>query len=313
MKFIELKKSIVSAPPKPCYFVTGDDPFVVKSAVKMLTAFCGSFSELNYSQFEKGATGSDILSALLAPPMLADYRVVRVNDFSGETAFLKDYLKNPNPTTILVLVGALNSSMNAIISQVEVVDCNRLDASYLVGYVQKRASAYGVSLDNAAASMLVDYCSRDMNRITNELAKLVDYSTGTITDSDVENLVTPDLDFKIFELSEAIALKKSDRAITLLNVLLADNGAMSVLGLLFNHFRRLLFVALNPQSETLAADLKVKDYAVTVAKRQASRFSVRGLKAIFDKLCALDAAIKGGTVVDKTGITTFVCQTLIAG
>ena len=81
--------------------------------------------------------------------------------------------------------------------------------------------------------------------------------------------------------------------------------------MLFNHFRRLLFVSLNPSSDTLASDLKVKEYAVKMAVKQAKAFTPRRLKAVFDNLNALDCDVKAGRMIDKTALITFVCETVL--
>lgn len=315
MKFVELKKSIASNPPKPCYMVSGDDSFVVKSAVNILLSLTGSFKELNYSSFSKDASVSEIVAALLAPPMLADYRVVTVNDFTGDLKQLKSYLDNPSPASVLVFVGAITPNFNAIMNKIEVVDCNRLDAVWLSNWVRKKAATEGAEISPDGAKLLVEFCNRDMNRLTNELSKLIVYADGEeITPDTVVSLVSPELEFKVYELSEAIAEKNRDKAIELTDLMLSDNNSpVSLLSMLFNHFRRLLFVSLNPTSDTLASDLKVKEYAVKIALRQASRFSPKRLKNIFDKLCLFDKDIKAGYISDRNALLTFVCETLTVG
>lgn len=315
LKFVELKKSLAANPPKPCYMVSGDDSFVVKSAVNILLSLTGSFKELNYSSFGKDASVSEIVAALLAPPMLADYRIVTVNDFTGDLKQLKSYLDKPSPTSVLVFVGSITQNFNAIMNRIEVIDCNRLDAVWLSSWVRKKAATEGAEISSDGAKLLVEFCNRDMNRLTNELSKLIVYADGEeITPDTVVSLVSPELEFKVYELSEAIADKNRDKAIELTDLMLADNNSpVSLLSMLFNHFRRLLFVSLNPTSDTLASDLKVKEYAVKIALRQASRFSPKRLKSIFDKLCLFDKDIKAGYISDRNALLTFVCETLTVG
>jgi len=271
--------------------------------------------DLNVTVFSKDTDCSEIVAALLAPPMLADYRVVVVNDYAGELSKIKDYLANPNPTSVLVFSGALTPNFNAIVKIIELVDCNKLDAAYLSGWVVKKAASERATVTREAAETLVEYCNRDMNVISNELRKLTDYADGDVVDAEtVRAMVTPEPDFKVYELSEAIANKNREKAVKLTETLLGENNsAISLIAMLFAHFRRLLFVSLNPASDTLASDLKVKEYAVKMAVRQAARFTPRRLKAIFDRLNEMDAAVKSGLCVDKTALMTFVCETVTMG
>ncbi len=314
MKFTELKKNLMTAPPKSCYILTGDDSFVVKSAVNMFSVFSGEFRDLNFTYFNKDASISEVIAALLTPPMFSEYRVVCVNDYTGDLKQIKEYLKNPSSTSVLLFTGALTPNFNGIIPLCEIVDCNRLEKSYLEGWVVRKAASQKISVSQKAASLLVEYCNRDMNSVYNELVKLMDYAEGAIDESDVKELVSPQIEYKVFELSEAIAEKNADKAVELVNLMLAENNSsVSLMGMLFNHFRRLLFVSLNPKSDTLSSDLKVKEYAVKVALRQAAKFSPRRLKAVFDRLNSLDAGVKAGKISDKNALMEFVCETVTVG
>lgn len=304
----------MTAPPKSCYILTGDDSFVVKSAVNMFSVFTGEFRDLNFTFFGKDASISEVIAALLTPPMFSEYRVVCVNDYTGDLKQIKEYLKNPSSTSVLLFTGALTPNFNGIIPLCEIVDCNRLEKSYLEGWVVRKAASQKISVSQKAASLLVEYCNRDMNSVYNELVKLMDYAEGAIDESDVKELVSPQIEYKVFELSEAIAEKNADKAVELVNLMLAENNsAVSLMGMLFNHFRRLLFVSLNPKSDTLSSDLKVKEYAVKVALRQAAKFSPRRLKAVFDRLNSLDAGVKAGKISDKNALMEFVCETVTVG
>ena len=304
----------MTAPPKSCYILTGDDSFVVKSAVNMFSVFTGEFRDLNFTFFGKDASISEVIAALLTPPMFSEYRVVCVNDYTGDLKQIKEYLKNPSSTSVLLFTGALTPNFNGIIPLCEIVDCNRLEKSYLEGWVVRKAASQKISVSQKAASLLVEYCNRDMNSVYNELVKLMDYAEGAIDESDVKELVSPQIEYKVFELSEAIAEKNADKAVELVNLMLAENNsAVSLMGMLFNHFRRLLFVSLNPKSDTLSSDLKVKEYAVKVALRQAAKFSPRRLKAVFDRLNSLDVSVKAGKISDKNALMEFVCETVTVG
>ena len=304
----------MTAPPKSCYILTGDDSFFVKSAVNMFSVFSGEFRDLNFTYFNKDASISEVIAALLTPPMFSEYRVVCVNDYTGDLKQIKEYLKNPSSTSVLLFTGALTPNFNGIIPLCEIVDCNRLEKSYLEGWVVRKAASQKISVSQKAASLLVEYCNRDMNSVYNELVKLMDYAEGAIDESDVKELVSPQIEYKVFELSEAIAEKNADKAVELVNLMLAENNSsVSLMGMLFNHFRRLLFVSLNPKSDTLSSDLKVKEYAVKVALRQAAKFSPRRLKAVFDRLNSLDAGVKAGKISDKNALMEFVCETVTVG
>ncbi len=314
MKFVELGRHLSAGQLKSAYFVTGDDPFIVHSAIKLFTSLVGQMRELNYIEYSVGASASQIIASLGTPPMLADYRITRVDGYVGELGWLKNYLDNPVDSSVLIFTGNITPNFTSLIPRIEIVDCNRLDGAYLTTWIQKKTISFGHSIESAAASLLAEYCNRDMSRITGELNKLVDYAgEQTIVVDDVKKMVSPDIEVKVFALGEEIATKNANKAIVILEALLGENNSPTMLlGILFNHFRRLLFVSMNPNSDTLASDLKVKsEYAVKMALKQAKSFSPRRLKAIFDKLCVLDADVKAGKILDRNALISFVCETIL--
>ena len=315
VKFLDLKKHIIERKLKPCYLVTGDDAFMMKKATEMFAKLAGNYSDLNVTRYKNDASLTEVVSSLNSLPFLADYRIVFLENYIAKLDLIKDYLESPNPTSILVIVGSVTSNLSPIIAKIETVDCNRLDEVYLTNWVGGKINKGGCETTREAAALIVNYCNRDMNRISSEVDKLVSYCNGkTVTAEIVDALVSPDLEFKVFELGEAIANKKNDSAIKLIDKMLQDNNApVMVFGLIFQHFRRLLYISLNPQSDTLASDLKVKEYAVKMAMKQATKYSPKRLKTIVDKLNALDTTIKGNSTYAKTAITTFVCETVLIG
>lgn len=315
MKFIDLQQHIKDGRLKSSYLITGDDAFVVKSAVDKFRVLAGSLPELNYTVYEKDFSVEDVLATLYTPPMLSDYRIVRINDYADEREELTKYINSPNPSTVLLFVGELTSAFKKLTGMVEVVDCNKLDKAFIVNWIRMKARSERASIDEAAAEMLAEYCNRDMSKVVAELQKLMSYSCGEpITQATVKLLVQPELEYKVFELSEAIAERSAEKAMPVLETLLGGGVApIMLLGMLYSHFRRMLYVSLNPQSDTLAGELGVKEYAVKVAARQAKKYSPRRLKAICERLYAFDAGIKSGAVTDKNALTVFVCDTLLRG
>ena len=315
MKFLELKNHLMERKLLPCYLLIGDDSFVIKKAEQMFISLCGGFSQLNFTRFNSNAPLSEVVSALNSMPMLADFRVVIVEDYTAKLDEIKKYLENPSPTSVLVFVGSLTANFSPIAKQIETVDCARLDANYLMNWAGGKVTKAGCPTTKDAMTKLVNYCNRDMNRLNAETDKLIAYAGQTvITEDIVDKLVAPDLEFKVFELSDAIASKNAEKAITLAHKMLEDNGAHGkVFGLIYNHFRRLLHISLNLDYDGLTTDLKVHEFVIKNAKRQVTKFSVKRLKAIVDKLDDIDLILKSNSSCAKTVLIAFVSETVLVG
>ena len=108
----------------------------------------------------------------------------------------------------------------------------------------------------------------------------------------IENVVTKATEFTVFELTEALGKKDSDKALELVSLMEKDNATLS---LITNHFRRLFFIAISDSTNAeLASLLGVKEYAIIKARDQIKNFSKMQLKKIYALLEKVDYFIKSG-------------------
>ena len=312
MRFDELKNHLSGGDLFPCYYVAGEDAYLVKLALERFFALV-EIKELNVSVFEGNLSVVDVVNAAETLPAFGSLRVV-----VAPAKIAKDlgaYLKNPCKSSIIVLVGDAKESkdggkgVSGIPKEIHTLDCNRLPDNLLSAYVlAKLKKANGVIAPNALG-LLIEYCSRYLGRIMLELDKLISFKAGAqITEEDVKLMVAADLEYKVFELSDAVVRRDSARALRILNDMLQEGAGASakIFGLMYGHFRRLLYTAVSPSDGGLSDKLGVKDYAISVARRQAGGFTKAKLKAILDRLHEADANIKSGRMADKQALTDFI-------
>lgn len=309
MKFSELKRHITQAMAQkkfsPCYLAAGDDAYLVAKAEELFLAAI-EVKELNVSVIPDSAGKEDLYGALNTLPFMSEYRLLILD--AKRYNELKDYLKNPQPCVIVLLKGGPALSM----AGTELVDCSRLTATELTRSCVYECEKNGVTIYADAAELLAEYCGRFMGRVKNELYKLMDCGQSVITAETVKTLVQPEAEYKVFELTDAIVKKDGFKALSILDDMLSEGygAAPKVFGLLYSHFRRLFAAALSPDDQNLKDYLDVKEFAVTMAARQAKMFSKLKLKRITDSLHKLDFNIKTGKINDKQGLQTFVLEAL---
>jgi DNA polymerase III delta subunit len=115
-----------------------------------------------------------------------------------------------------------------------------------------------------------------------------------IAQETVRALVHADVSYKVYELSEALACRDYARALLVLQTCLQQGEEqIMLLGLLYAHFRRMLCVTLAPQSD-LVQTLGIKEYAVTVLRRQSKAFGARELRRIVGVFWRIDADFRAG-------------------
>lgn len=155
-----------------------------------------------------------------------------------------------------------------------------------------------------------------MARITSELEKLIAYvfDTKVLTQDIVEQNVTQDREFQVFQLAEFIAKGDAESANKLVDSIMTKAGmGFTILSPLYNNYRRALYVAVNKDKtpSELANLLAVKEYAIKMLKNQIAVFSTKQLKEIVDMLADYDKKIKLGEMKENIAIKTIVFNILI--
>lgn len=314
MLFSELKKHIKTEKSAPAYLITGEDSFLVLSAVNQFKALSGDMADFNLSELNSPESASVIREACEILPLAADKRVVTVSGCKADLTPLLKYFENPCPTTVLVFISPKpENNLSKIMSKLTIVDCSKLDRQTIINWIAHKTKEYSSSITEGGAKLLIDYCGGDMAKISSELSKLCSYRyDGVITEEDVAELTSPTLDFKIYELSEAVATKQPHKtAVMLKNLLNGGEAPIALLGLLYAHFRRLLYVAITPPYDRMAADLGVRnDYVIKKAREQASRLTPVKIKRICDDLQRADYDVKSGKINDKVALELTVLRAL---
>lgn len=310
MKFEELKGHISKGNLRSAYIIMGDDDYLIDAAKKMFLSLITN-PEFNHTVIDAERADSTV-NALNVYPFMSEYGIVEIS-YDKEIRGLKRYLENPNPKSILLLtVSKLEKHHKDILSYCEIIDCNRLSENTLVKWVKNKVNVLGSAITEEAAAMLVNYCNRLMTRIFRETEKLATYAYGkTIETTDIEALVTPDTEVKIFQLGDAVAKKNGALALEIYRELNNTNDNTVIFGALYSHFRKLLYCALSPNEDKTAA-LGLKDYALKIMSNRSRDFGAVRLKKIVDGFHELDFGMKNGTYTDKAVLEGYLMKILIS-
>ena len=316
MKFVELKKSLENL--KPVYLISGNDRFLCYNALEQISNACNlSMSEMNRVELFS-CSADDIVTSANIYPFIDQKRLVVVRDFgpkanaSKELQTISAYLDNPMPTTVLVFLNLDDDSFfKTIKSKLTYVDCNKLDQNAVANYIGKIFAKNNIICDANAVNLMALYCNYNMQRITGEIEKLICYfgeKGGKLDTQTVEDMVVQEKEYQIYSLAEYIARNDKQRAVDLVDSMIAKSG-FGMLGHLYNNYRRALYIAVSKKTDdVLAKELGIKEFAVKMMRNQIAVFSPRKLKQIVDKLAILDADIKQGYIKEEVGIKKVVLE-----
>lgn len=323
MKFEDLKKSLLEKV-NYAYFLHGIDEYLLSSAYQLILKYSKlEFEDLNLIQFKEGIIDcSQVVRALETMPVFCDKKVVyldlRMSKLSDikNSKDLNEYLDSPNSSSVLIVNVGSNSTIKCFDEKKMIsVDCDRLPFNIVALKIKQIAEKAGKTIDSNSIKLLNDFSLGDLAKIIVELNKLIGYvgDKNAITESDIKELVTPSIEYQVFELTDALSKKNSKRVFDIINDMKSKKDEFKTLpSLIFSHFRRLFMVALNQdksQSE-LAQMLGVKEYAVKMTQMQVKLFSKSQLKKI-NELCAkVDFDLKQSNISIDNAVSEIILNVL---
>ena len=303
MKFEELKNNLKSKI-EPAYLLMGVDEFLLSSAYNLIVKYSGmQMEDLNLIKFGEGIIDmKDAVRALNTLPVFCDKKIVyldirmsKLNELKN-IKDLQEYLECPNMSSVLI-VNLGSNDIKFIDKNIESIDCNRLGINIVSLKIKQIANMSNKNISEETIKLLYDYTLGDLAKITVELNKLISYvgDKDSIEISDIKELVTPSLEYQVFELTDALAKKNSIRVYQIISDMKAKKDEFRTLpAIIFSHFRRLFMVALNQDKNRMELSklLGVKEYAVKMSMQQAGLFSKSQLKKINELLSQVDFELK---------------------
>lgn len=324
MKFTELKKHLTTEI-KNCYSLYGDDAFLCENSIELIEKKL--FGDIIRNNINKQVFSTENIDAvkfidtLNTMPFFAEKKLVILKEYDSKknseiVSHLQNYLKAPNPSTTLVIYRLYESENLNFKQNIENVDCNRLETIYLNAFIKQKLAKLSTptTITEEAINLLIDYTNGYLSKINLELDKLVPYTNGNITTSAIEQIVSKDLEYSIYELTDSLANGKFEKAQQIKQSLLSNKKTSgSVLSLVQNFFRRLFYATIsNGTNKEIADQLKVKEFAILKAKPLAKKFGAKNLKTIMELCADLDFKTKTSqiTVENATELLILTIQNM---
>ena len=175
--------------------------------------------------------------------------------------------------------------------------------------------AYKVNISDANLRYFIECCGTNMQELINEIRKLIEYAgeNGTIQKEDIDSLCIKKLESVIFDLTDSLGKKETDKALQVLkNLIYAKEPIQKILITLYNHFKKLYLTKLAVKyNKDIITTLKLKPnqtFLVNKYKTQARYFEEKDLKAILQKLRDLDYQYKIGLIDLQVGLESILCR-----
>ncbi|MDW7690604.1 DNA polymerase III subunit delta [Flammeovirgaceae bacterium SG7u.111] len=301
----------------PLYFMHGDEPFYIDQLADYVEENALKESEKGFNLtvvYGKDVKLVQVVDSARRFPMMAQRQVVvvkeaqEIQDFGKKDAqaHLVDYAKNPVPSTILVFcykhkkLDGRSELSKVLGKHAVVVETKKLYENQLAGWVTQHCKDIGHGITDKAALMLAEFIGNDLNRIANEVEKLlVNYnSTVEINEDMVIKHVGISKEYNVFELQSALALKKVFKVNQIIKYFQSnpkDNPVIPVVSMLYSYFSKILLLHHNRTMERdqLARLLKVNPYFLKEYQQAAQNYPLSKTMNIIHFLHKADLQTKG--------------------
>jgi DNA polymerase-3 subunit delta len=209
----------------PVYFFFGEDDFLKDARTRELieAAVDPSTRDFNLELRRGNELDAETLDALLStPPMLAERRVVVVRDVDklkkDARALLMRYLEHPATDLVLVLVAPSGAKADKPLAERSTaVEFALLTGDRLPKWVAHHAeTVLGRPITTDAASLLVEAVGADLAQLAVELEKLASFTTDTIDEHAVSEVVGVRRAESLGMFLDAVGAKDAAAALALL-------------------------------------------------------------------------------------------------
>ena len=326
MKYTELKNYIQEG---GCgaFLLQGDDAYFLTHAEEMIKGAYLTMPELNFASFEgdslKGAQTEKLVNALSAFPFMAEKRVVKVAEYYPSEADFERYLKplfaDFPPTAVLIIVNTQGKKGAADLkrkSGITYVDCNRADEEQVARWIYVTLKRGGVQADSSLCVTLARWCLCNMSRVSLEVKKILIYKggSGRLSAEEAEELVYKDADYRIYEMTNAVAAKNYARFVQAAQELTSRGmDEMSVLNSLFSYLRNIVTAATYRGSDAeLSKILGMKEYGVKRSREQARAMGVERARTLARNIYAAIADVKCGLLTPDSAYKMVCSQIFFA-
>lgn len=257
--FEPLRTSIRNRNFSPVYVIHGEEGFFID----MLVSDFENILPEDEKEFNLNVLYAPRIDLAQVPeichriPMFSDFQVVILKEAQAVRAtdlnVLVKYVSNPSPSTIFVVAGRGDKLKGDFMSaakksdHVTIFEPKKLYDSDMPAYIINFVKERGLSIDDKALNMLVEYIGSDLSRLYNEIGKLTEIlgKGAMVTPEAIEKHVGFSREYNAFELVDALAAKDAKKSFRIINYFKLNPKAVPIVmvtAALYNYFSDLLTI-----------------------------------------------------------------------
>ena len=237
---------------KQIYLFYGIEGYLKKQyRNKLAAAMAAPDDTMNFTAFEgKDINPKEVIDLAETLPFFAERRVILIENsgfFKNACEDLANYLPQAAPSAYFIFVeeevDKRSKMYKAVKNNGKIVEFAMQSEELLTKWILSRLKKEGKNITGSVMQLFLSKTGSDMGNINSELEKLLCYSMGrdVITAEDVEAVTTEQTSNKIFDMVNAIAEHRQQKALDLYyDLLTLKEPPMRIMYLISRQFQILL-------------------------------------------------------------------------
>lgn len=316
----ELQQGII----RSVYLLCGEEAYLKRQYMSRIQNACIPQGDtMNYNRYEgKGVPIGEVIDLAQTMPFFAEKRLIIMQDtgmFKGGSDEMADYISEVPPTTCLLFVEEEVDKRTRLYKAVkkhgEVVEFKSQNEKTLTTWIVSMLKKENKQITQSAIRFLLEKIGTDMDNIYQEVEKLIcyTYGRGEITVEDIQNICSEQVSNQIFEMINAMAEKRTKRALDLYYDLLSLKEApLKILALINRQFNLLMqvkdLVRLGRDKGEIASKTGLPPFVVGKYIAQAKGFTMEELRVALQDSVQAEEDVKMGKMADKLSVELLIVR-----
>jgi len=312
----DVLKSIQNEKFSPVYLLSGKEKFFHDQVINAFseTLFKDPSSRSLNRIILHGTENSlsEVVNASLSYPMLSNYKLVVVKEFSRIKLTDSDsffhYLEKPTNATILLLSTdemGKTKLFTELRKEAVLVDCKPLPDYKIPSLIKERLNLKKMQMSMQAVTMLAEYTGNNLLNIEHELQKVKEFKSDN-SEIGVDEIIAVtgmSKEYNVFTLQKALMGKKLKQSFKIGKKLIEKGENINlIISVLFNYFKKALMVAKLKNSgqniSTISKELKINEYQQRDISATLKIFNSESLEEVINVFHVLDRKAKNTAITD---------------
>lgn len=249
------------------YMITGEESYLKEYYLEELKkkAVDEAFRDFNLIELDgKSMTPEELSDAIESYPAMAERKLVVVTDFDLYKApapfqpVIETILEDlPEYVCLVFFYDILEfkpDKRTKVYQKLDKIACiaefSHMEERELVSWLRRRFRELGKNIDDGVCAYMLFLCGNSMTNLIGEVEKTAAFATvDTISKYHIDAVCTRVLDAVVFDLTDAISARQFDKAVALVNDLIAQkNNEVAIFTTIVRHIQRLYAAKLNEEA-----------------------------------------------------------------